>query len=114
MIDDRIATPGEAILRVNEKVKVEMRVKATKNRLQKRKEIYIDSEEDFRAPKNLGIVVNELGAARFREIGIEDPADHFKGKAIRVTGILTKEKNRARVIVEDPKQIQIVESRLDG
>ena len=48
-------TPGEAIKRVNQTVTVEMQVKATKNRLQERGEIYLNSETDFRDPKNLGI-----------------------------------------------------------
>ena len=35
-------TPVEAIKKVNEKVTVQMLVKATKNRLEKRGEIYLD------------------------------------------------------------------------
>jgi hypothetical protein len=108
---DKPLSPAEAIKRVNEKVVVEMLVKATKNRLEKRKEIYLDSEEDFRDPKNLGIVINVAGAAKFKEAGIDDPAVHFKGKTIRVTGKVTKEDERPRIVVEDPKQITIVENK---
>lgn len=104
-------SPADAIKRVNEKVVVEMLVKATKNRLENRKEIYLDSEEDFRDPKNLGVIINVAGAAKFKEAGIDDPAEHFKGKTVRVSGIITKEDERFRLIVEDPKQIQIVDSK---
>ena len=108
---DKPLSPAEAIKRVNEKVLVEMLVKATKNRLEKRKEIYLDSETDFRDPKNLGIVINQAGAAKFKEAGIDDPAVHFKDKTIRVSGTVTKEDNRARIVVDDPKQIRIVEKK---
>src|ERR1700751_208809 len=107
--DAKPLTPVEAITKVNEKVTVEMRVKATKNRLEKRGEIYLDSEEDFRDKKNLGIVVTKTGAAKFKEGGVGDPAVHFKGKTIRVTGTVILKEKRPRIEVDDPKQIQIVE-----
>lgn len=108
---EKPVSPADAIKRLNEKVVVEMLVKASKNRLENRGEIYLDSEEDFRDPKNLGIVINRVGAAKFKEAGIDDPAEHFKGKTIHVSGVVTKEDQRFRLIIEDPKQIQLVEKR---
>jgi hypothetical protein len=107
--DAKPVTPAEAIKRENQKVTVQMTVKASKNALQKRKEIYLDSEEDFRDPKNLAAVINEAGAAGFKEAGVDDPAEHFKGKTIRVTGTVTRVDDRPRIVVSDPKQIKIVE-----
>jgi hypothetical protein len=104
-------TPVEAIKRVNEEVTVQMRVRATKNRLEKRGEIYLDSEEDFRDKKNLGIVVTRAGAAKFKEAGVKDPAVHFKEKIIRVKGTVIIKMDRPRIEVEDPKQIQTVEEK---
>ena len=109
--DNQPLTPVEAIKKVNEKVVVEMQVKATKNRLEKRGEIYLDSEEDFRDKKNLGIVVTKAGAAKFKEAGVDDPAVHFKDKTIRVTGTVIIKEERPRIEVDDPKQIQIVEKK---
>jgi hypothetical protein len=109
--EEKPLTPAEAIQRVDEKVVVEFPVKATKNRLEQRKEIYLDSEENFRDPKNLGVIITEAGAAKFKDQGIADPAEHFKGKTIRVTGTMTKENDRYRLLVDDPKQIRIVERR---
>jgi acetyl esterase len=106
--DTKPITPVEAIKKVNEKVTVEMQVKATKNRLEKRGEIYLDSEEDFRDEKNLGIVIVKAGAAKFKEAGVNDPAVHFKGKSIRVRGTVTIKDERPRIEVDDPKQIQVV------
>ena len=109
--DTKPLTPVEAIKKVNEKVVVEMQVKATKNRLEKRGEIYLDSEEDFRDKKNLGIVVTKTGAAKFKEAGVDDPAVHFKDKTIRVTGTVIIKEERPRIEVDDSKQIQIVEKK---
>jgi len=105
---DKPLAPEDALKRVNETVMVQMMVKTSKNRLEKRGEIYLDSEEDFRDPKNLGVVINRQGAAKFKDAGIADPAEHFKGKTIRVTGTVIKENELYRLIVEDPKQIRIV------
>ena len=107
--DSKPLTPAEAIPKVNEKVTVEMLVKASKNRLEKRGEIYLDSEEDFHDPKNLGIVITKAGAAKFKEAGVADPAAHFKGKTIRVQGTVIVKEKRPRIEVDDPKQIQVVE-----
>ena len=107
--DAKPISPAEAIEKVNEKVTVQMLVKTAKNRLEKRGEIYLDSEENFRDEKNLGIVVTRTGAAKFQETGVDDPAVHFKDKTIRVTGTVLIKQKRPRIEVDDPKQIQIVE-----
>jgi hypothetical protein len=104
-------TPAEAIKKVGEEVTVQMVVKASKNALAKRKEIYLDSEEDFRDAKNLAAVIDADGAAKFREAGVEDPAAHFKGKTVRVRGTVTRVDDRPRIFVSDPKQIRIVEPK---
>jgi hypothetical protein len=102
-------TPVEAIKKVNEKITVQMLVKSTKNRLEKRGEIYLDSEEDFRNEKNLGVVVTKDGAAKFKKAGVDDPAIHFKDKLIRVTGMVIIKEKRPRIEVNDPNQIRIVD-----
>lgn len=53
----RPLTPVEAIKKINDEVTVKMLVKATKDRLEKRGEIYLDSEENFKDEKNLGVVI---------------------------------------------------------
>jgi hypothetical protein len=102
-------SPADAIKKVNERVTVLMVVKASKNRLEKRGEIYLDSEQDFRDEKNLAIVITKAGAPRFKEAGVDDPATHFKGKTIQVQGTVIMKENRPRIEVDDPKQIQLVE-----
>jgi hypothetical protein len=107
--DDRPLTPAEARKRVNEKVVLKMFVKTSKDRLEKRGEIYLDSEEDFRDEKNMATVIDKDGAAKFKAMGVEDPAGHFKGKTILVTGTVTLDRERPRIVVSDPSQIRIVE-----
>jgi hypothetical protein len=111
--DAKPLTPVEAIKKVNEKVTVKMRVNATKNRLEKRGEIYLDSEENFKDEKNLGIVIVKAGAAKYKKAGIDDPAVHFKDKTIRVKGTVIIKEKRPRIEVDDPKQIEIVEKEKD-
>ncbi len=51
------------------------------------------------------------GAARFKKAGIDEPASYFKGKTIQVSGLVTLFKDRPRLVVSDPKQIQALEKK---
>ena len=99
-------TPLEAANRVNERVTVGMLVKAAKN-CPHCSQIFLDSEEDHHDPNNLAVAVTGAGAARFKGAGVDDPARHFKGKLIRVTGVVTLKDNRPRIEVDDPGQIEV-------
>jgi hypothetical protein len=106
--EEKPLTPEEAIKKVDQKVTVQMEVRASKNRLEKRGEIYLDSREDYKDEKNLAVVIQKAGAAKFKELGIADPAEHFKGKTIRVTGTVILFEKRPRIVVEDPAQVKVV------
>jgi DNA/RNA endonuclease YhcR with UshA esterase domain len=99
-------TPLEAVHRVNEQVTVEMLVRAAKN-CPHCSQIFLDSEEDHHDPNNLAVAVTETGATRFKEAKVDDPATTFKGKTIRVTGVVTLKDNRPRIEVDDPGQIEV-------
>ena len=99
-------TTLDAASRVNEQVTVEMLIKAAKN-CPHCSQIFLDSEEDHHDPDNLAVAVTESGAARFKGARIDDPALHFKGKTIRVTGVVTLKDNRPRIEVDDPGQIEV-------
>jgi hypothetical protein len=109
--DPNAITAEEATKKVNEKVTVRMVVKTTKDRLEKRGEIYLDSEEDFHNPKNLGVVITRAGAAKLKEAGVDDPAAHYKDKTIQVTGTVILKESRPRIEVDDAKKIKIVEKK---
>jgi hypothetical protein len=44
-----------------------------------------------------------------RQTKIADPAAHFKGKFIRVTGMVVMKDNQPQIEVDDPIQIEIVD-----
>ena len=98
----------EARTRINEQITVEMFVKAAKN-CQRCSLVFLDSEEDHHDPTNFAVAVTDTGKARFREAKIDDPAGHFKGKTIRVTGLVMVKDNQPQIEVDDPRQIEVVE-----
>src|SRR6516164_942718 len=97
----------DARTRINEWVTVEMTVKAAKN-CQRCSLMFLDSEEDHHDPKNFAVAVTDSGKARFREAQIADPAGHFKGKTIRVTGMVIVKDSQPQIEVDDPGQIEVV------
>ena len=88
-------TPGEARKQAGKKVTVEMVVKTAKDRLEKRGVIFLDSETDFKDEKIFAAVITRDGAASLKKAGINNPAEHFKGKKIRATGTV-KEVDKVR------------------
>jgi DNA/RNA endonuclease YhcR with UshA esterase domain len=105
-------SPQEAGNRVNEQITVQMLVKAAKN-CQRCSLMFLDSEEDHHDPKNLAVAVTETGKGKFKEAKIDDPAGYFKGKTIRVTGVVTVKGNQPQIEVGDPRQIEVVEKYPD-
>jgi hypothetical protein len=85
-----------------------MLIKAAKN-CPHCSQIFLDSKEDHHDPKNLAVAVTEAGKPRFKDMGINDPAGHFKGKLIQVTGVVALKENRPRIEVDDPGQIEVAE-----
>ncbi len=106
--DTKPLTPVEARKKVGEKITVEMTVQAAKDRLEKRGEIYLDSETDFRGEKNFAVVITKAGAASLKEAGIDNPAEYYKDKKIRATGTVKEVDKVPRIEIEDAKQIRIV------
>jgi DNA/RNA endonuclease YhcR with UshA esterase domain len=97
----------EARTRINERVTVEMLVKAAKN-CQRCSLMFLDSEEDHHDPQNFAVAVSECGKGKFKETTIDDPAGHFKGKTIRVTGKVVVKDEQPQIVVDDPGQIEVV------
>ena len=101
-------SPADAIQRLNQPVVVEMRIKRTKS-CTCSSQFYLDCEENHRDPQNLGVVVTTLGAGKFKDAAIDDPAEHFKGKTIRVQGVVILKEGWPYIEVDEPSQIQVVE-----
>lgn len=110
-IEERPLPPVEARKQVGNKIVVQMKPAVIKDRLEKRGEIYMDSEKDFRDERNFAVVITEKGANRFKEKGIKDPAKYFEGKEIRAKGLVTEVQGVPRIEVDDPDQLSIVEKK---
>ena len=94
---------------MGKEITVKMEVKVTKDRLEKRGEIYLDAEEDFKDEKNFAVVITKTGAASLKGKGIDDPAAHFKDKKIRASGTVQEVDKIPRIEIDDAKQIKVVE-----
>ena len=98
----------EAINRVNENVTVELLVQRTKS-CTGSCQVFLDSEPNHRDPKNLGVVITVEGRPKFTEAGIDDPTAHFKGKTIRVHGVVIRKEKGPYIEVNVPSQIELVD-----
>src|SRR5262249_32863202 len=105
--DTKPLSPLEARKKVGETITVEMKVQAAKDRLEKRGEIYLDAETDFRDEKNFAVVITRTGAAKLKEAGIDNPAEHFRDKTIRATGKVKVVQDVPRIEIDAADQIRI-------
>lgn len=101
--------PVEARKEVGKEITVKMEVKTAKDRLEKRGEIYLDAEPDFKDEKNFAVVITKKGAASLKDAGITDPADHYNGKTITAKGTVKEVDGIPRIEIDEAKQIKIVE-----
>jgi hypothetical protein len=109
--DTKALAPIEARKKLGEKITVEMTVQAAKDRLEKRGEIYLDSELNFRDAKNFAVIITRAGAASLKQAGIANPAEHFKNKKILATGKVKEVDHVPRIEIDDGKHIRLVEGK---
>lgn len=107
---DKPLTPAEAARAVNKRITVQMEVQSTGTSKNK-SVIFLNSEPDFRNHANFTIVINSEVARSFKDKKIDDPAAHFKGKTVRVTGKVMLYKDRPQIVLDDPEQIRVVEKK---
>ena len=107
--EKRPLDPIEARKNVGKEISIKMEVKAAKDRLEIRGEIYLDAEEDFKDEKNFAVVITKTGAASLKEAGIAHPAEHFKGKTITAKGTVKEVDGVPRIEIEDARQIAIAD-----
>jgi WD40 repeat protein len=107
--EEAILSPVEARKAVGKTVSVQMTVRAAKDRLEKRGEIYLDADTDFKSKTNFAFVITRAGARSLKKAGIGDPAKHYKGKKVRARGKVKAVEGVPRIEVDDARQIQVVE-----
>ena len=100
--------PVEARKQVGKEITVKMEVKTAKDRLEKRGEIYLDAESNFKDEKNFAVVITRKGAASLKDASISDPAEHFKGKTITAKGTVKEVDGVPRIEIDEAKQIAVV------
>ena len=101
--------PAEAAKKVNERVTVEMAVKAVgKN---KAGDMYfLNSEEDYKSPNNFTIVLRKGALEKLRDDKI-DPTEHYAGKTVRATGTVKTYMDRPEIVVENPALLSVIEKK---
>jgi hypothetical protein len=103
--------PREARQNVGREIAVKFEVKSAKDRLEKRGEIYLDADLDFRSEANFAVVVTRAGAASFQAQGISDIAEHFRDRLIRATGTVKIVDDVPRIEITNADQLQRVEAK---
>jgi hypothetical protein len=103
--------PAEARKKVGEQVTVQYTVESAKDRLEKRGEIYLDADLDFRSDANFAVVVTRAGAASLQGQGIRDITEHFSKRLIRATGIVKLVDEVPRIEIDDADQIKIIDPK---
>lgn len=71
--------------------------------------VYLDSEKDYRDPKNMGVLIEAEALPVFSKAGIAKPAAHYDGKTIRITGKPFLRDNSVFIKADRPDQIKIIE-----
>jgi hypothetical protein len=90
------------------RITVEMTV-AFSNQMDKDpKMTFLNSRRERKDEKNLAVVISPESAAKFHRKGIDNPATHFRGKTIRVTGTVERYKGQLEMKIDDPDQVKIV------
>jgi len=107
-VADAVAiAPDEAASHVGEKCAVTMRVNSSRHMADAGR-CYLNSAKDFRDENNLTVVIFKRGLESFAEEKIDAPAEHFRGKTIRVTGTVEMYKDKPQIKVDRADQIEIV------
>ncbi len=98
---------ADAAKKINEKVTVEMEVKSTGGR----GPYFLNSEPDHRDDKNFTIFIPRDVVEKFKKAKVENPAEHYKGKTIVVTGEVVLYQKKLEIKIDEPDQIKIVEKK---
>jgi hypothetical protein len=106
----RPITPEEALKRVDQKVTVAMEIRSTGGNTAR----YLNSEADFRDNKNFAVFIPNAALGGFKQAGIADPGEFFKGKTIIVTGTVVMAQGHPQIRVENSNQIKVVGAGAPG
>jgi hypothetical protein len=101
--------PEEAKKHDGQTISVVFEVKAPKNSVH-RKTVFLDSLADFRDPNNLGVAISEKGIADLKaKRGIDNAAEYYKTKTVRVVGKVRLEDDRAYIDVHEAEHLDLAQ-----
>jgi DNA/RNA endonuclease YhcR with UshA esterase domain len=106
--EDKAVTVEEAGKKVGQTVTVELVVQSTGETRSGNKLFFLNSEKDFRSPKNFTIVIDSKLLEKFAKAGVADPKTFYINETIRVTGKVSLYQNKPQIRVEGPEQIKVV------
>ncbi len=99
--------PADAVEKVGQEVTVEMRVQSTGGS----RNSYLNSASDFSQASNFTIFIPEAARKKFADAGVAKPDEHYYGKVIQVTGLVSLAREKPRMVVNEPGQVRILEDK---
>lgn len=104
--------PAAAVAHAGEKATVEFKVEAATFLSDRDDPIcFLNSLKNFRSQDTFTAVIFSEGLAKFQRAGIPDPAAHFLGKTIQVTGVIGLRTGKAQIQLEYVGQIEIIDPK---
>ena len=100
---------AEALSHVGEECVIEFVVENGR-KLDDKDICFLNSLKNHREKGNFTAVIFRDALARFAADGVDNPADEFMGKTIRVSGVVAERSGQAQIVVESPTQIEVVEA----
>lgn len=98
--------PDQARDHIGKLVTIIMTVKKAKYS-EKRNTVFLDSELDFKDPKNLAVILEADVLKKFKESGTAAPQDHFRDKTIKAQGKLELREDRPYLSITSTADIEI-------
>jgi hypothetical protein len=106
-VKKKVVPANKAKEHVGEEITVELTVRSGKD-VPSRELLYLDSEEDYKAPENLALVLLYEAAEEFRKDAGQDFVKYFMNKKIQVTGKVIEQSEQTRIVIRKADQIRIV------
>lgn len=100
--------PAEAATKVNEEVQLTMKGNSANLR---NGNCFLNSEQDFKNVKNFTVFIGRDVLVKFKQLMIDDPAAHFRGKNVLVRGKVTLFRERPQIALTGPEAITIVDEQ---
>lgn len=106
-LPEGVVGPDEARRRLGEEVTVQFFVRGGRA-VSGGKRILLNSEADYRSERNFTVVVDAKAmTGKFEKATFAT----FNGKTVRARGKVTKYQDQAEIVVEDAKQLEVVEGK---